>query len=230
MSLFRRSNPVNPDTEQTDVEPFEEIDLPKATDISEPVFSAKELQNSFTASIKTQSSGYGIEDAIQLMKSLPRDNPEVVVTVVKKTLESTNIQVKDILSDAKDKEERIRSKHKALEAEIKQLQEQISKRNQQISDLVQDLNETTDVRQQLELALELDDKANKTASASSSTASASTGNASATSAPTASASTGPQSAVQSGNTGSHKAVTTPTTPSKPAGSQMPNRAQTPIKN
>ncbi|MGI1677367.1 MAG: hypothetical protein K6L75_01425 [Cellvibrionaceae bacterium] len=213
MSLFRRSNPVSPDTNQTNADTFEEIELPTASDINEPDFSAKDPQTSFTAPVKTHSSGYGIEDAILLMKSLPRDNPEVVVTVVKKTLESTKIQVQDILNDAKDKEERIRSKHKALEAEIKQLQEQISKRNQQISDLVQDLNETTDVRQQLELALELDEsKTSKTSSSNSTTSNS------------VASTTGSQSAVQSGNTGSNKAVTTPTSPPKPSLGTSPNRA------
>lgn len=209
MSLFRRSNPVNPETsessQQSTSDNFEEIELPTAADLGEPDFSAKDTQASFTsAPLKSHSSGYGIEDAIELMKSLPRDNPEVVVTVVKKTLESTKIQVQDILNDAKDKEERIRSKHKALEAEIKQLQEQISKRNQQISDLVQDLNETTDVRQQLEMALELDEpKANK--SKTSSVAST----------------TGSQAAVKTpatgvaSTTGSHKAVSSSTTPTPP---------------
>ncbi|MGH1472296.1 MAG: hypothetical protein ACRBCS_13980 [Cellvibrionaceae bacterium] len=212
MSLFRRSNPVTSDTPQTNNETFEEIELPTASDINEPDFSAKEPQTGFTPPIKPHSSGYGIEDAIQLMKSLPRDNPEVVVTVVKKTLESTKIQVQDILNDAKDKEERIRSKHKALEAEIKQLQEQISKRNQQISDLVQDLNETTDVRQQLELALELDEsKTNKTTSSPGSTSSATS-------------TTGSQAAVQSGNTGANKAVSSPVTPPKQSQGAHSNRA------
>jgi hypothetical protein len=160
MGLFSRTN-----TGANGQDDFDEIDLPTSDDLKGGLFTepTKPAPVAVTAPVKRNPpvrGTYGIEDAIKLMKSLPRDNNEVVVTVVKKTLESTSIKVHDIVDDANQKEARIRNQHKTLEGEIKDLQDQIAHRNQQISDLLHDLKETTDVRQRLQLAMELDgDKA-----------------------------------------------------------------------
>lgn len=164
MGFFSRGN--QDDANSGDF--LDDVDLPSSADLNENLFSNEDSQVNFRAPApKTStvqrpvtSSHYGIEDAIKLMRALPRDNNEVVVTVVKKTLESTNIQVPDIIDDANAKEDRIRNEHQTLETEIKELQDQIAKRNHQISDLLKDLKETTDVRQRLELALELAHKQN----------------------------------------------------------------------
>src|SRR5262249_4806975 len=51
------------------------------------------------------SVDYGINAAIQLMRSLPVDqNPELVVTVIKTTLESLRVKVPDIIADATRKQ------------------------------------------------------------------------------------------------------------------------------
>jgi len=48
---------------------------------------------------------FGINAAIQLMRSLPVDqNPELVVTVIKTTLESLRVKVPDIIADATRKQ------------------------------------------------------------------------------------------------------------------------------
>jgi len=155
MGLFSRTNSGNPGQEE-----FDEIDLPTSDDLKGGMFTSEEPATPVAAAPVRRTTpvkgSYGIEDAIKLMRSLPRDNNEVVVTVVKKTLESTNIKVTEIVDDANQKETRIRNQHKTLEGEIKELQDQIAHRNQQISDLLQDLKETTDVRQRLQLAMELD--------------------------------------------------------------------------
>ena len=162
MGLFSRNNAGGAGQDD-----FDEMDLPTSDDLKGGLFTAEENPQTNAAAPSPSSpapvrrsapsrGGYGIEDAIKLMRSLPRDNNEVVVTVVKKTLESTNIQVTDIVEDANQKETNIRNQHKTLEGEIKELQDQIAHRNQQISDLLQDLKETTDVRQRLQLAMELD--------------------------------------------------------------------------
>lgn len=162
MGIFSRSS-------QTDVEneSFDDEDLPSSTDINDSALSAEEAPLDFNLGQQPKSRAvkklaYGIEEAILLMKALPRDNNEVVVTVVKKTLESTNIEVQDIIDDANTREERMRAKQKQLETEIKNLQSEITQRNQRISELVQDLKETSDVRQRLQLALELDTRKEKT--------------------------------------------------------------------
>lgn len=162
MGLFSKTSGNNQDD-------FDEMDLPTSDDLKGGMFTSEDTsaseQNStpaVTRTTTTQAKGvYGIEDAINLMRSLPRDNNDVVVTVVKKTLESTNIKVADIIDDADQKESRIRDQHKNLEVEIKDLQEQIAMRNKQITDLLQDLKETTDVRQRLQLALELEGETKK---------------------------------------------------------------------
>ena len=157
MGLFSRTN--NGANGQDD---FDEIDLPTSNDLKGGMFTSEESNVAPPSPAPARRAApaikgtYGIEDAIKLMRSLPRDNNEVVVTVVKKTLESTSIKVNDIVSDANQKEARIRNQHKTLEEEIKELQDQIAQRNQQISDLLHDLKETTDVRQRLQLAMELD--------------------------------------------------------------------------
>lgn len=152
MGLFSRSGPD--DNQNND--DFKDIELPNSKDLNEPVFSAPEPSINLPKSRPSLKAGYGIEDAIELMRGLPRDNNEVVVTVVKKTLESTNISVQDIIDDADAKETRIRENHKKLEEEIKQFQSQIAQRNQQITELLDDLKVTTDVRERMQLALQLD--------------------------------------------------------------------------
>jgi hypothetical protein len=155
MGLFSRTNHNDPENEQ-----FDEVDLPGSTDLNTDPFIDEDAPLDLDLGAEPESKparlSYGIEQAIRLMKSLPRDNNEVVVTVVKKTLESTDIQVQDIIADAGAKEERLRAQHKQLEAEIKRFQEEISQRNQTIADLLQELKETSDVRQRLELAVKLE--------------------------------------------------------------------------
>lgn len=156
MKFFQRSGTED----DANSEDFDEAALPSSTDLNEEAFSNSEAKLDFNKPSNptvVKKAGYSIEDAIELMKALPRDNNDTVVTVVKKTLESTNIKVADIVDDANVKEERIRNQHKKIEAEIKSFQEQISHRNQQISELMQNLKETVDVRQRLQLAMDLDE-------------------------------------------------------------------------
>lgn len=160
MGLFSRTSKAEIESED-----FDEADLPTSTDIDDNPFTEVGAALDFNLGQKPAATklAYGIEDAIRLMKALPRDNNEVVVTVVKRTLESTSIEVQDIIDDATAKEEKIREQQKTLEGEIKNLQGEIAKRNQRISELLQNLKDTTDVRQRLQLALELDTRKNKTA-------------------------------------------------------------------
>src|SRR6266545_6088697 len=61
---------------------------------------------------------YGIEKAIELMRLLPADNIELVVQVVKKTLESLQIQVPSIIKDASRKQQDIEGRIDVLKKEI----------------------------------------------------------------------------------------------------------------
>jgi hypothetical protein len=96
---------------------------------------------------------YGIEQAIMLMRALPMDqNPELVVQVIKTTLESLKVKVSDIISDAdrktKDLEERVGN----LKRAIADFEKEIETRKEEIGRLEADHKETTGVRARLELA------------------------------------------------------------------------------
>jgi hypothetical protein len=96
---------------------------------------------------------YGINQAIELMRALPVDqNPELVVIVIKSTLESLKVKVSDIIVDAdrktKDLEERVGN----LKRAIADFEKEIETRKEEIGRLEADHKETTSVRQRLELA------------------------------------------------------------------------------
>ena len=111
----------------------------------------------------TRSQGYGIEDAIALMRKLPNVNSEITITVVKKTLESANIQVEEIISDAERKESQIETRTDELSKEIAELQERIGRLNEEITELTADLKETTKVKTLLVGASESEKQSQKSA-------------------------------------------------------------------
>ena len=159
MGLFSRDKAPEKDNDNL----FEDRGLPGSDDLNESFLDERaageptiDIPEKRTASAPTPK--YGIEEAIALMRKLPKDDAEVVVTVVNKTLESTHIQVADIIQDAAAKETRLREQHKKLETEIKDFQREIERRNQQIAELLTDLKETSEVSQRLQLALELEKK------------------------------------------------------------------------
>jgi predicted RNase H-like nuclease (RuvC/YqgF family) len=97
-------------------------------------------------------AAYSIDEAIALMRSLPSESPELVVKVVKGTLESLKIQLADIIDDASRKEAMIEQRIGGLKGEIGELEDQIATRRREIAALEADLAETRSVRQKLELA------------------------------------------------------------------------------
>jgi hypothetical protein len=103
---------------------------------------------------------YGIDQAIQLMRALPVDqNVELVVQVIKTTLESLKVKVSDIIHDAdrktKDLEERVSN----LKRAIADFEKEIETRKQEIGRLEADHSETSSVRARLELAEQAQKKA-----------------------------------------------------------------------
>jgi predicted nucleic acid-binding Zn-ribbon protein len=105
-----------------------------------------------TASEAPDMPEFGIQKAIQLMRELPQQNVELVVAVVKKTLESMSVDVATIIDDAKTKQAKIQGRIKTLEDEIQELKDEISAREEEISALKTDFAETRQVRERLELA------------------------------------------------------------------------------
>ena len=138
MGIFKKSK---------DDSDFElEMDVPGAEETSPPSAAINQppaAPSSARASIK---QSYGIEDAIALMRKLPNVNSEITITVVKKTLESANIRVEEIISDAQRKESQIENRTDQLSKEISELQDRIAHLNEEINELTTDLKETTKVK------------------------------------------------------------------------------------
>jgi len=96
---------------------------------------------------------YGIDDAIKLMRTLPVDeNVDLVVRVIKRTLESLDVKVPEIVDDAKKRQDGLRTKIAEYQAAIVQFEREIDARRHEIGRLEDELAETTTVRERLELA------------------------------------------------------------------------------
>ena len=101
------------------------------------------------------STGYGINDAIALMRTLPSENVELVVQVVKHTLESARIDIGSIIEDASSKQQRIENRVATLREAIADLEREIATRRTEIGELEADHKETTLVKERLVLAEKL---------------------------------------------------------------------------
>ncbi len=96
---------------------------------------------------------FGIAEAIKLMRDLPVDqNVELVVRVIKTTLESLKVRVPDIIADATKKQEGLASRVSILRAEIVELEREIQQRKEEIARHEADQSETASVKARLELA------------------------------------------------------------------------------
>ena len=100
---------------------------------------------------------YGIADAINLMRSLPQDlqTTDIVVQVIKRTLESAKIDVAAIIVDATHKEDTIEKRIRTLQEEIAHHESEIQTRTGEISRLQVDLEETSRVKERLVMAEKL---------------------------------------------------------------------------
>ncbi|MBI5480459.1 MAG: hypothetical protein HY906_16470 [Deltaproteobacteria bacterium] len=103
------------------------------------------------APVPPPSAGYGIQQAIELMRSLPADlqTTDFVVQVVKRTLESARIDVGAVIADATRKEERIVLWLRLLQEEIATRQREIEARTSEIGRLQTELEEISRVKERL---------------------------------------------------------------------------------
>jgi TolA-binding protein len=96
---------------------------------------------------------YGIDHAIRLMRTIPVDqHVDLVVTVIKNTLESLNVRLGDIVEDATRKQEFLNARIADLRGEIAHLEQEVERRNVEIKQIQEDLAETTNVKDKLLLA------------------------------------------------------------------------------
>lgn len=128
---------------------------------SESAFSQQPQPAASVSKPAAPPQNYGIEDAIELMRKLPNVNSDITITVVKKTLESANIQVSQIISDAERKENQIETRTSQLSQEINELEERIARLNSEITELTADLKETSKVKTLLIGAAEQEPKPSK---------------------------------------------------------------------
>lgn len=93
----------------------------------------------------------GIDHAIALIRSLPTDkNVDLVVTVLKTTLESLGIRIADIVQDAAKRQKDIEGRVAQFKVEITALEKEIDQRANEIVRLEAAHAETTTVREYLE--------------------------------------------------------------------------------
>jgi hypothetical protein len=97
--------------------------------------------------------GYGIEDAVQLMRTLPlNQNQDLVLLVVRNTLSSMNVNLKSVIDDGAAKQERLSKTIADIKGGIAELEREMSSRKQELAAVEADLAETTAVRERLEAA------------------------------------------------------------------------------
>ena len=83
---------------------------------------------------KVGKRSYGIAETTLLMRTLPVDqNVELVVRVVRNTLESMDVQLPDIIEDAQQREGSLQERMDTLNGEIAEFTSQIDLRRQEIT-------------------------------------------------------------------------------------------------
>ncbi len=120
-----------------------------------PAAAALAARPAPAAAAAPDSDDYGIDKAIELMRTLPSDNVELVVQVVKFSLESVGIQLPTIIKDAIRRQNDLQSRVGMLRSEIADLEAEIKLRKEEIEKHEADHKETTMVRDRLELAEKL---------------------------------------------------------------------------
>src|SRR4051812_29675803 len=87
---------------------------------------------------------YGIDDAIQLMRTLPlNQNLDLVLLVVRNTLASIHVDLHEVIDDATSKQERLRKEIAGVESVIADLEREVALKKQDLAALNADLEETT---------------------------------------------------------------------------------------
>ena len=106
-----------------------------------------------TTSTPASRGGYGIAEAIQLLRGLPVDqNPDLVVRVVRATLASLSVHLSDIIDDANKKQKATQERIATQHGKVADLEKQLGEHRKEIAALEADLKETTTVKERLQMA------------------------------------------------------------------------------
>lgn len=96
---------------------------------------------------------FGIDEAIQLLRSLPIDqNADLIVRVVRTTLQSLNVHLPDIIEDASRKQRGTQERIAAVHIQIADLEKRLEGHRQELTALDAELKETTTVKERLQMA------------------------------------------------------------------------------
>jgi hypothetical protein len=107
------------------------------------MFFGKQDESSVAPSHATAPGGYGITELIRLLKIIPIDHDaQLVVQVIKTTLESVGVKSSFVIEDAIAQEKGIRDAMDMLENQIVVLRQEILAREEQIAQLDVALRET----------------------------------------------------------------------------------------
>ncbi len=104
------------------------------------------------AKTEAQSGEYSVDNVIELMRMLPEENIELVVSVLKKTLESVKISVPSLIEGAIDRQTELSSRITSLQKGIQELEAEIKAKRSAIGELESKRKEVITVRERLVLA------------------------------------------------------------------------------
>jgi hypothetical protein len=102
---------------------------------------------------KAVNHSYGIGDVIRLLRTLPVDqHAELVVRVIRTTLESVNVHVSNLVDDASRQQQKLGDRITALQAQILDLSKQMDTHRGEVSRLEAELAETSSAKERLQHA------------------------------------------------------------------------------
>lgn len=158
MGLFDRKKRIDDDEEDGESQKPEMLPpLPQAQAKAPPPPPPKDDDLVSAISIAPEPDpepplAFGIEEAVILVRQLPSRSNELVMQVVKKTLESVGVDVGRIIESATQKEVSIERRINELRAKIDDLETQIAGHKREISSLEVEQREVNSVKERLVLA------------------------------------------------------------------------------
>lgn len=102
------------------------------------------------------NGNFGIDEALQLARQLPNRNIDLVMQVVKKTLEALHVDVPRIIDSAQKKEQMIEDRIASLKKDIERLEGQIAGAKREIGTLEGDHKEVATLKERLVMAQKAD--------------------------------------------------------------------------
>ena len=122
------------------------------------IFGKKsEGEHSVGSDGKPGAPRYGIGEVIRLLRTLPIDqHTDLVVRVIRNTLESLEVHVPDLIQDAVKQERNLGERIGALRARMHELTKQIDAHHEEVSRLETDLAETAGARERLQFTEQID--------------------------------------------------------------------------